>query len=58
VLAGAAQSRLIGERPWLADMAQGLEIWGGDPAIRAALQPFRPYRAPWLGGGVTLLWGG
>ena len=57
-LAGTPQSRLIGARPWLADMAQGLEIWGGDAAIRASLQPFRPYRAPWLGGGVTLLWGG
>jgi poly(beta-D-mannuronate) lyase len=57
-LAGAPQSRLVGARPWLADMAQGLEIWGGDAAIRASLQPFRPYRAPWLGGGVTLLWGG
>lgn len=57
-LAGGPQSRLTGARPWLADMAQGLEIWGGDAAIRASLQPFRPYRAPWLGGGVTLLWGG
>lgn len=57
-LAGAPQSRLTGTRPWLADMAQGLEIWGGDPMIRATLQPFRPYRARWLGGNVTLLWGG
>jgi poly(beta-D-mannuronate) lyase len=56
-LAGMAQSRLVGDRPWLAD-AQGLEVWVGDPAIRASLQPFRPYRARWLGGGVTLLWGG
>ena len=56
-LAAAPQAHLAGERPWLAD-GHGLEIWGGDPAIRAALQPFRPYRARWLGGGVTLLWGG
>jgi poly(beta-D-mannuronate) lyase len=56
-LAGAGQARLSGDRPWLAD-GQGLEIWQGDPAITAALAPFRPYRARWLGGGVTLLWGG
>jgi poly(beta-D-mannuronate) lyase len=56
-LAGVAQARLSGDRPRLAD-GQGLEVWGGDAAIRAALAPFRPYRARWLGGGVTLLWGG
>jgi poly(beta-D-mannuronate) lyase len=57
-LAGADQARLTPQpRPWLAD-GHGLEIWGGDDAIRASLAPFRPYRARWLGGGVTLLWGG
>lgn len=56
-LAGAEQARLSGDRPWLAD-GHGIEVWGGDAAIRPSLQPFRPYRARWLGGGVTLLWGG
>ena len=56
-LAGVEQARLGGDRPWLA-AAHGIEVWGGDAAIRASLQPFRPYRARWLGGGVTLLWGG
>lgn len=56
-LAGAPAARLSGQRPWLAE-AHGLEVWGRDAAIRASLQPFRPYRARWLGGGVTLLWGG
>ena len=56
-LTGAAPARLTGDRPWLAE-AHGIEVWARDPAIRATLQPFRPYRARWLGGGVTLLWGG
>jgi poly(beta-D-mannuronate) lyase len=55
-LAGVAQGALSGDRPFLS-AGHGLEIWGGDPAILAALAPFRPYRSSWLGGGVTLLWG-
>lgn len=55
-LSGEPQGMLAGNQPFLA-AAQGLEVWGGDRAILAALAPFRPYRASWLGGGVTLLWG-
>ena len=44
-------------RPCLAE-ASGLEVWGEDPAIRAALAPYRPFWFRWLGGNVTLLWGG
>jgi poly(beta-D-mannuronate) lyase len=55
-LAGAPQAHLSGERPWRAD-GQGFEILR-DPAFLPALAAFRPYRARWLGGNVTLLWGG
>jgi poly(beta-D-mannuronate) lyase len=55
-LAGAPQGHLTEDRPWLRD-GHGFEVLGGDAAIRTAILPFRPYRADWLGGNVTLLWG-
>jgi poly(beta-D-mannuronate) lyase len=38
----------------------GFEIWlrrHPDPALSAALAPYRPFRSPWLGGDVSLLFG-
>ncbi len=59
-LAGAEQGMLdTPPRPWLSGGGgAGLEVWRGDPVILAALAAHRPFRARWLGGGVTLLWGG
>lgn len=56
-LAGAAQGHLTDARPWLRD-GQGFEIIRPRVAPPEALAPFRPYRSGWLGGNVTLLWGG
>jgi poly(beta-D-mannuronate) lyase len=55
-LSGAAQARP--DRPWLAAAGHGFEIRPLDPAIAAALTAHRPFRHRWLGGNVTLLWGG
>ncbi|MBE9604548.1 alginate lyase family protein [Acetobacteraceae bacterium H6797] len=59
LLAGATQ-----EDPWLkgsSPLSQGAGLEIGlslvrDPEIEAAIKPFRPYQAPWLGGPVSLLW--
>lgn len=56
-LAGAPQAHLARPRPWLAH-GHGFEILRPSPAEAARLAPFRPFRERWLGGNVTLLWGG
>ena len=56
-LAGEPQGHLTNPRPWLRD-GHGFEIIRPRIAPPEALAPFRPYRSDWLGGNVTLLWGG
>ena len=56
-LAGEPQGHLTNPRPWLRD-GLGFEIIRPRVAPPEALAPFRPYRSGWLGGNVTLLWGG
>jgi poly(beta-D-mannuronate) lyase len=64
-IAGVPQGHLtedprFDDRTRYARAAQGLEALQGrrpDPALEPLLAAHRPFRAPWLGGNVSLLWG-
>ncbi|WP_137126968.1 alginate lyase family protein [Roseomonas sp. HF4] len=64
-IAGVPQGHLtedprFDDRTRYARAAQGLEALQGrrpDPALEPLLAAHRPFRAPWMGGNVSLLWG-